>query len=224
MPVSRRVGGQAVWQQPGGQSSHGQSGVDGSCRQGGHLLSQGRQGVGRVDGAPPGHGRGGRLRAGRVGLALQEPGQVGLQGPEARQLGPDLGEPLAEQGLGVAAGALALVGDLEQLADLAQPQPGPLGALDQAQPADRRLVVEPVAGRRAGRLGQEPDAFVVADGVGAEPGLAGEGGDGECHERRVDPGPRSKVKPRAVRVVATRTASGWRRGARRWRPRRRCGG
>jgi len=40
-----------------------------------------------------------------------------------------------------------LVGDLEQLADLAQPQPGSLGALDQPQPADGGLVVEAVAGR-----------------------------------------------------------------------------
>jgi hypothetical protein len=35
-----------------------------------------------------------------------------------------------------------LVGHLEQLADLAQPQPGPLGALDQPQPTNRGLVVE----------------------------------------------------------------------------------
>jgi hypothetical protein len=53
---------------------------------------------------------------------------------------------LAQQGLGVAAGALALVGDLEQLADLAQAQPGALGALDQPQPADGVLVVESLAG------------------------------------------------------------------------------
>jgi hypothetical protein len=34
------------------------------------------------------------------------------------QLAADLGQPLAQQVLGVAAGALALVGDLEELADL----------------------------------------------------------------------------------------------------------
>ena len=45
------------------------------------------------------------------------------------------------------AGTLALVGDLEQLADLAQPQPGPLGAIDQPQPANGGLIIEPVAGR-----------------------------------------------------------------------------
>jgi hypothetical protein len=47
----------------------------------------------------------------------------------------------------VAAGTLTLVRDLEQLADLTQPQPGPLGPLDQPQPADRSLVIEAVAGR-----------------------------------------------------------------------------
>jgi hypothetical protein len=125
-------------------------------------------------GAPPGDHRGGRLRAAGAGLLLQKAGQVGLQGPEALQLGPDLGEAVVEEGLGVAARALALVGDLEELADLAQSQPGPLGALDQAQAGDGGLVVQPIAGRRAGRLGQKPDAFVVADGIGAEPDPAGE--------------------------------------------------
>jgi hypothetical protein len=59
--------------------------------------------------------------AARVGLAAQQPDQVGFQGPEAVQLGADLGQALAQQGLGVAAGALASLGDLEQLADLPQP-------------------------------------------------------------------------------------------------------
>jgi hypothetical protein len=34
----------------------------------------------------------------------------------------------------------------EELADLAQPQPGSLGTVDQPQPADRVLIIEPVAG------------------------------------------------------------------------------
>jgi hypothetical protein len=61
------------------------------------------------------------------------------------------------------AGMGRLVGDLEQLADLPQPQTGPLGAPDEAQAGDRVLVVQPVADRRAGRLGQQTDAFVVAN-------------------------------------------------------------
>jgi hypothetical protein len=71
-------------------------------------------------------------------VALQQPGQLGLQRLQAGQLGLDLGQAFPKQGFGVAAGALAAVGDLEQLADLPQAQPGPLGALDQPQPADRR--------------------------------------------------------------------------------------
>jgi len=94
----------------------------------------------------------------------------------------------------VAAGALSSVGDLEQLTDVAQPQPGPLGTLDQPQPADCVLVVEAVAGGRPGRLGEQADAFVVADGVGAEADLVGEGGHGEGHTRRVNLGVDSKVK------------------------------
>ena len=68
--------------------------------------------VGDVLGAPPGDGRGGGIGTGRVGRLLQEPGELALQGPQAFQLGPDLGQPPAQQGLGVPAGALAPVGDL----------------------------------------------------------------------------------------------------------------
>jgi hypothetical protein len=148
-----------------------------------------------VVGAPPAGGGGAELGAGRVGPALQQAGELGLQGPEALQLGPDLGQPPPEQVLGVPARALAPVGDLEQLADLAQPQAGPLGALDEAQPSERVLVVEPVAGRRAVRWRQQPDPLVVADGVGAEAGLGGEGGDGEGQGPRINLGARSKVNP-----------------------------
>ncbi len=123
---------------------------------------------------------GGRLGADRVGVALQQPGQVGFQHPQAVQLGADLGQLLAQRGLGVAAGTPALVGDLEQLADLPPSQPGPLGALDQPKPADRGLVVEAVAGRRPGRLGQQANALVVAHDVRAEAGPVGEGGAGEA--------------------------------------------
>jgi hypothetical protein len=66
--------------------------------------------------------------------------------------------------------------------------------LDQPQPADGGLVIEPVAGGGAGGLWEQADAFVVADGVGAEAGLVGEGGDGEGHRGRVNLGVHSKVK------------------------------
>jgi hypothetical protein len=75
-----------------------------------------------------------------------QPNQVGLQRTQAVELGSDLGQPLAQQGLGVPAGTLALVGDLEQLADIPQPQPGPLRPFDEPQPADCGLVIESVAG------------------------------------------------------------------------------
>jgi hypothetical protein len=78
-------------------------------------------GVGTIRGAPPGGRADRHVWAARVGLAAQQPDQVGFQGPEAVQLGADLGQALAQQGLGVAAGALASLGDLEQLADLPQP-------------------------------------------------------------------------------------------------------
>ena len=66
---------------------------------------------------------------------------------QAFQLGVDLGQALPQQRLGVPTGTLALVGDLEQLADLAQAQACSLSTFDQAQPVDGGWVVEPVAGR-----------------------------------------------------------------------------
>ena len=66
---------------------------------------------------------------------------------QALQLGVDLGQALPQQRLGVPTGTLALVGDLEQLADLAQAQACSLSTFDQAQPVDGGWVVEPVAGR-----------------------------------------------------------------------------
>ena len=109
-------------------------------------------GIDAVGGAPPG-GRGRDrpgFRAGRERLGLEQPGELGFEAAEAVQFGPDLGEALPQEGLGVAAGAQALVGDLEQLADLPQPQPGPLGPFDQPQAGDRVLVVQAVAADRAG--------------------------------------------------------------------------
>jgi len=44
---------------------------------------------------------------------LQQPGQLGFQRLETGQLGPDLGQPLMQEGRGVTARTLAAVGDLE---------------------------------------------------------------------------------------------------------------
>jgi hypothetical protein len=70
-------------------------------------------------------------------------------------LSVDLGHSLAQQPLAVPAGAQALVADGQQLADLAQPEAEPLGALDEPQPLDRVLLVLAVAGSGPLRLGQQ---------------------------------------------------------------------
>jgi hypothetical protein len=72
------------------------------------------------------------------------------------KLDGDLSQPLAQQRLGVAAGALAPVDNLQQLGDLAQPQPDPLGALDEPQPLYRALVVALIAGHAPLRWRQQP--------------------------------------------------------------------
>jgi hypothetical protein len=123
--------------------------------------------LGEVGLTPPLGGR--RVVAGSRRVLLDHAGQRTAHGQQLGDLGVDLAHPVAEQRLGVAAGAQALVGDLEQLADLPQPQPGPLGPFDQPQAGDRVLVVQTVAGRGPGRWREQADPFVVADGVGAEP-------------------------------------------------------
>jgi hypothetical protein len=58
----------------------------------------------------------------------------------------DFGDARPKQILGVAAGTLAAVLDIEELSYLFQPQTEPLSSFDEAQAASRVLVVLPVAG------------------------------------------------------------------------------
>jgi hypothetical protein len=74
-------------------------------------------------------------------MGVQQAGQLGTQRAKTAKLGVDLGQPLAQQRLGVPARALTPVGDLQELGDLPQSQPHPLGTLDEPQPPDRGLVV-----------------------------------------------------------------------------------
>jgi hypothetical protein len=69
------------------------------------------------------------FRAGRGGLGLEQPAELGFEAPQAVQLGADLDQAPTQQGLGVPTRTQALVGDLEQLADLPQPKPSPLAPL-----------------------------------------------------------------------------------------------
>ena len=170
------------------------------------MAGRGQDSPGRTTRRPRrGHVRG---MPGRAGAPTAGPGRPPGRASGPARRGPRPGARAA--GLGVAAGTLALVGDLKQLADLAQPQSGPLGALDQPQPADRGLVIEPVAGGRAGRFGQQADAFVVADGVGAEAGLVGEGGTVRAMPQG-KPWVDSKVEGRILACRASRgRPAGWR--------------
>lgn len=114
----------------------------------------------------------GGVLAGLAGIAVDDPGQLGADGPQLGDLRVDLTHAPAQQRLGVAAGTQALVADGQQLTDLAQPQADPLSALDEPQPLDRIGAVLAVAGRGPGRRWQQSQALVVADGVGAQPASA----------------------------------------------------
>jgi hypothetical protein len=81
----------------------------------------------------------------------------------------------------VAAGspwALSGPAQLDQLADVGQAQPETLRTLNKAHQVNRGVVVAPVlaSGPRRGR--EQPNPFVVADGVGLDADPASEAGHG----------------------------------------------
>jgi hypothetical protein len=74
----------------------------------------------------------------------------------------------------VGAGCLPALAEGDDLADLAQGEADRLGGADEPEPPQRRRVVAAVAGRRAGRWGQDADLLVVADGLGRDARLLGQ--------------------------------------------------
>jgi hypothetical protein len=102
-------------------------------------------------------------------------GEFGAQFGEAGDFGVEVGDVPGEQGSGGFAGAGAGVPDGEQVADFGEAEAEALAALDEPQPVDGGLRPAAVvaAGARGG--GQQADAFVVADGVGADLDPVGQG-------------------------------------------------
>jgi len=95
----------------------------------------------------------------------------------------------------MAAGTEASFSDLEELADLVQTEAEALGPPYELDALRRFVTVEPVARRAALGFGQEPDALVVAQGVGGRARPLSEFGHGQvAHGRRINLGVDSKVK------------------------------
>ena len=94
--------------------------------------------------------------------------------PSWVDLSADLGDVAPQQGFGGLACAGAGVADGEQLADLGQPQPEPLGAADEQQPVQVGLTPPAVVAVGAPRGRQQALPFVVLDRVGAHGGPGGE--------------------------------------------------
>src|SRR5918998_2738145 len=91
-----------------------------------------------------------RHRAGRVTVRpLDHVEKILAKPSQTAHLLVDLGDARPKQILGVAAGTLAAVLDIEELSNLFQPQSEPLSSLDEAQAVGRVLVVLSVAGPSA---------------------------------------------------------------------------
>jgi hypothetical protein len=78
------------------------------------------------------------------------------------------------QGADVAARSAAAVADLEQAAQLVEREADGKGAADQAHAIHGRGRVTPVAGMGPRRPGQDADALVVAERIGADAGQSGQ--------------------------------------------------
>jgi hypothetical protein len=103
-------------------------------------------------------------RAGSLRGLAEQPDQVGPQFPKAGKLGVDLGQPLAQQRLSVAAGALAPIHDLQKGAG---GQSGPQEAGQEVEgegpdPAQRRPILLP--DRRAQRQDALPLRALLGQG------------------------------------------------------------
>lgn len=73
----------------------------------------------------------------------------------------------------VVAGGLSLAAEIEDGGDLGEGQTGGLGVPDELEAIDSILCVVPVVVQVTGGFGNEPDLFVVADGLGSCPGSPG---------------------------------------------------
>ena len=108
--------------------------------------------------------------------------QFGQAGAHPLQFGDarlDVGQALLRPLLDRLHPALPVGGKRKQLADLFQREPEGLGAADEAQLGDGALAITAVAGRTSQRLGQQPFALIIADGVDGNAGALGDGTDGE---------------------------------------------
>jgi len=127
----------------------------------------------------------------RLARAADDPGELVAHPPQPRDAGVDLvdlGRGPGPQGRGGGAAP----GDAQVLLDLGQGEADRLRLLDGAKEAHRVLVVVPVPARRAGRLGQQATALVVAQGRGVDPGPPR--GLSRSHASTINPHPGAGIK------------------------------
>jgi hypothetical protein len=99
-------------------------------------------------------------------VGLEKMFELVAQAGEHAELVVHLVQPSTQEGVGVAAGALAAVHYLEQLGDVIQAQADVLSASDESEPVDGRRVVEPIPAVASCSAGEKPHALVIANRVG----------------------------------------------------------
>jgi len=113
--------------------------------------------------------------------ATCEATQLGAEQLELRDLRGDLRGPFLEEVLDVCAWSFTAVSERDDLSDLTQTEPDRLCRADERDAVEGRRVVLAVSRCRAGRSGEQPGGFVVAERLGRHAGLFGDLPDAHQH-------------------------------------------
>jgi hypothetical protein len=104
---------------------------------------------------------------------------------QIRDPGADVGQVRGSEGAGLSTWTLAMIRQVEELPNLVDREPEGASPTDEREPLEVFGPVEAIASGAAGRRGQEPNAFVVPDGLHLGPGALRQGPDGEASWRGV---------------------------------------
>lgn len=114
-------------------------------------------------------------------VCLLESDELLAECSESFELVIDLGDAAGKDFVGVPAGAGAVVADVEEFADVSEPEAGSLATSDEPEAPGGVRVVSSVAVACSGWGREESSLLPVADGVGGDAGGLCEFGDGESH-------------------------------------------
>lgn len=137
-------------------------------------------------------------------VCFHEAGELVPQDGQTPHLGLDLGELRDRHGVGVAAGATGVGGQVEKLPDCVEAEAKLPRVPDEGQALPVGTAVEPVAAPGPGGRRQQADLLIPAHGLHLAARLAGESAYGD-HRGRAVGGPRRGSRVHRTKMGPTRT-------------------